>query len=116
MRDDGQGLDSDVGEPWATNGGARLQFAGIAKSDALMRANLNVSDEPDTSMPSHADIEPLGHPKGSRCPVASSVDEHKSLQRIEAVARIDHIRHAISILNEISSPLWYRAGISRPVG
>ena len=53
MRDDGQGLDSDVGEPWATNGGARLQFAGIAKSDALTRANLNVSDEPDTSMPSH---------------------------------------------------------------
>ena len=97
--------------PCRENGGARLRIAGIAKYDAN---NLHVSDEPDTSAPSHADIEPLNHPKEARCPVESSIDEPNSRQRIKAVAQIDRIRHSVIFLNEISNRPWYRAGISRP--
>lgn len=57
MRDDWQ---SWIWGAPAQTGGARLRIAGIAISDAN---NLTVSDEPDTSSPSHAAIEPLDHPK-----------------------------------------------------
>jgi hypothetical protein len=61
MRDDVTGLDMGMLEsPCRKTGGARLWNAGIAKSDAN---NFVVSDEPDTSAPSHSDIEPLDYLK-----------------------------------------------------
>jgi hypothetical protein len=70
MRDDWQGRMFKAPAQTVAHGFESLRIAGIAKSEA---DNLIVSDEPDTSTPSHADIEPLDRPKEPRCPVKSPI-------------------------------------------